>query len=131
MQSNTPVSESSGELPAAARRRARRCRIAAVVILALGLIGAGVVYWLGSREPYISGDPAMSRFNRAEQHQLGVLYGKQGRLIEDLSDSLKQPGTQAILIVVAAAVVAAGCFYFARILEHEAKETAVDGTHPA
>ena len=53
---------------------------------------------------------------------MGMLYGQQGQLIEDLINWLKQPGTQAILIVVAAAVIAAGCFYFARILTAEAKQ---------
>ena len=56
-----------------------------------------------------------------------ICSGKQGQVIEDLTDSLKQPGTQAILIMVAASVVAVGCFYFARILEHEETEAAKDG----
>ena len=110
------------------RRRVRRYRITGVILLLLGISGAGLVYGLGSRSPDFSDDPAMMRFNRAEQRQMGILYGKQGQMIEDLTDSLKQPGTQAFLIVAAAAVIAAGCFYFARILEDEAKQAESTGT---
>jgi flagellar basal body-associated protein FliL len=109
------------------RRRAWRCRITGVLILLLGLAGAGAVYWLGSRTPDYSDDPSMAGFNRSEERQMAILYGKQGQFIEDLENSLKQPGTQAILIVAAAAVIAAGCFYFARILEEETKQTALTG----
>jgi hypothetical protein len=111
----------------AARRRGRRYRIAAGIILGLGIIGASLVCWLESREPDYSDDPSMLGFNRATDRQMGYLYGKQGQLIEDLTDLLKKPGTQAILIVAGAAVVAAGCLCFASILEHEATEPANDG----
>jgi hypothetical protein len=92
-----------------------------IILLVLGLGSAGMVYWLESRAPDHSDDPAMVGFNRSEERQMGILYGKQGELIEDLTNSLKQPGTQAWLIALAAGIVAAGCFYFARILEAEAK----------
>lgn len=111
------------------RRRARRYRITGVVILLLGLVSAGVVYWLGSRGTDYADDPDMTGFNRAEERQMGILYGKQGQLIEDLDNSLKQPGTQAVLIVAVAAAVAAGCLYFARILEDEARQVSATGTH--
>jgi hypothetical protein len=116
--------------PAASRWRARRCRIAGVILLALGLGSAGVVYWLGTRTKDYSDDLAMIGFNRSEQRQMGILYGKQGELIEDLTNSLKRPGTQALIIGVIAAAAAAGCFFFARILDAEAKD-ADDAGPPA
>jgi hypothetical protein len=128
MQSVAPDDNPTCELLTAARRRGRRYRIAAGIILVLGVLSAGLVYWLGSRAPDYSDDPSMLGFNRAADRQMGYLYGKQGQLIEDLTDSLKRPGTQAVLIVIAAAMVAAGCFHFARMLEHEATEAANDGT---
>jgi hypothetical protein len=48
-----------------------------------------------------------------------MLYGKSGELIEDWFNDLKQPGTQAIIIAGAAIVIAAGCFYFARLLDDD------------
>jgi hypothetical protein len=130
MQPDPSPGKPAAELLAIARRRARRYRIASMVILVLGVLSAGMVYWLGSREPDYSDDPSMVGFNRSEQHQMAVLYGKQGQLIEDLDDSLKQPGTQGILIIAAAAVIAAGCFFFARVLEAEAQDAASAAPQP-
>jgi hypothetical protein len=94
------------------RRRARRLRIIGVIVLLLGLGVAGGIYWL--RPPDAPDDLSMTGYNRAETRQMEILYGKQGRLIEDLMNDLKQPGTQAILIATAAILIAAGCFHFAR-----------------
>lgn len=118
--------ESHPELPAPVRRRMRRYRLAALVILVLGLAGAGVVYWVGERRLDYSDDPAMIGFNRAAERQMGVLFGTQGQLMGDLDELLKQPGTQAILVAAASAVIALGCFQFSRVLEFEAKKAAED-----
>jgi len=106
---------------ALARRQARRLRLIGGIVLLLGIGIAGVVYWLGTRSPDLSGDLSMVGYDKATERQMGMLYGKQGELIEDLTNGLKQPGTQAILIIVTVALVAGGCFYFARLLDHDAK----------
>jgi hypothetical protein len=98
---------------------ARRLRIIAVVILLLGIVSAGVVYWLGTRSADLSDDPSMSGFDKPEERQMEMLYGKSGELIEDWSDDLKQPGTQAIIIAAASIIIASGCFYFARLLDDD------------
>jgi len=90
-----------------------------VTVLVLGIAGAGILYWLRTRSPDVSGDLSMQGFNRAEQRQMGQLYGKQGLLIEQWSDDLKQPGTQAIIIIILSTAIAAGCFYFARLLDYD------------
>ena len=46
-------------------------------------------------------------------------YGRQGQVIADLTDDLKQPGTQAFLIVLATGRFAAGCWYLADLAEAE------------
>ena len=99
------------------RHRARRLRIIGVSVLTLGIVAAGLVYWLGTRNGNLNNDPAMLGFNRAAQRQMGQLYGKSGLLIDQWADDLKQPGTQATLIAVTSVLVAAGCFYFARLGE--------------
>jgi hypothetical protein len=102
-----------------ARQTARRLRLAGIIALLLGLIGAGAVYWLGSRGPDFSEDPSMTAFDRNKERQMEILYGKQGELIENLTNDLKQPGTQAALIAAASVIAASACFYFARLTDDE------------
>jgi peptidoglycan/LPS O-acetylase OafA/YrhL len=110
---NMPVNDKTPEPVASARRRVRRYRMTGVIVLLLGLGSAGAVYWRGSHSADLADDPSMAGYYKAEARQMGMLYGKEGLLIEDLSNDLKQPGTQAFLIIAASIVGAAGCFYFA------------------
>ena len=90
-------------------------------MLLLGLGGAGAVYWRETRAPDLSDDLALVGYNRAESRQMGMLYGKEGVMLEDFQNDLKQPGTQAALLATASAIIASGCFYFARLLAHDAE----------
>jgi hypothetical protein len=47
--------------------------------------------------------------------------GHQTVLIEEWGRNLKRPGTQAIIVVAAAALVAGGCFYVARLLDQSGR----------
>jgi len=94
-----------------------------VVVLTLGIAGAGVVFWLGTRSPDVSNDLSMLGYNKAQERQMAQLYGKSGLLVQECFDDLKQPGTRAIIIVTVSALIAAGCFYFARLSDTGDKET--------
>jgi hypothetical protein len=96
-------------------RPCRRLRIAGIVVLLLGAGGAWLVYWLGIRSADVMDDPSMVGFYRAQNRQMGMLYGKMGLAVEQLFDDLKQPSTQAKIIVAVSVIVAAGCFYLARL----------------
>jgi len=109
----TPTPDSSS------KRRARRLRTIGLIVLVLGLGGAGLVYWLGTRSPDVMDDLSMVGFNKAQTRQMGMLYGKMGPVIEGWFDDLKRPGTQATIIAVVSTLIAAGCFYFARLLDHD------------
>jgi hypothetical protein len=89
------------------------------LVLVLGVLTAGAVYWLGTRDADLSSKLSMQGFNNAERRQMGRLYGKSGLLIDEWSDDLNQPGTQAILIASFSAAVFAACFYFARLLDFD------------
>jgi hypothetical protein len=91
----------------------------AVIVLLLGIGGAGVVYWLGTRAADVSDDLSMVGYNKPEERQMGILYGKQGELIENWSNDLKQPGTQAFIIAAVSIIIASGCFYFARLSDQD------------
>lgn len=93
---------------------AKKLKRAGVIILAVGLVGAGVVYWLGRRAEDWSDDPAMMGFDKQQGLQMAQLYGKSGQLVDDLVNDLKQPGTQAGLIVGVSVVASWICFRLAR-----------------
>jgi len=90
-----------------------------LVVLALGIVTAALVYWLQNRPDDLSNDPSMLGYDRAESRQMGMLYGKSGLLIDQWLDDLKQPGTQAVIIVLFSAAIAGGCFYFARLSDYD------------
>ena len=94
--------------------------MAGVGFLVLGVVTAGVVYWLGTRSPDVTDDSSMIGYDRPAERQMETLYGKQGDLMEEWSNDLKQPGTQAVIIILSAALLAACCFYFARLLDYDA-----------
>ena len=113
----TPIDKTSG--PHSSSRRSAQLRMIGIVVLVLGLGSAGLVYWLGTRSPDVSDDISMLGYNKAQTRQMGMLYGKMGPVIEEWFDDLKQPGTQAEIIVVVSILAGAGCFYFARLLGHD------------
>jgi len=92
-------------------RRGRRLKQAGIIVLLAGIAGAGLVYWLGSHKPDSGMDPSMIGFDKAGQYQAGQLYGNWGTMIANFEDDLKNPGTQAIIILMVAGLIAAGCFY--------------------
>ena len=113
----TANDEASG--PHSSSRHSARLRMIGIIVLVLGLGSAGVVYWLGTHSPDVSDDLSMVGYNKARTRQMGMLYGKMGPIIEEWFDDLKQPGTQAEIIVAVSILIAAGCFYFARLLQHD------------
>jgi len=93
---------------------ARRFKLAGWGVLLLGILIAIIVYWIGTRSPDLTDDPSMAGYFKAESRQMGMLYGKEGILIEDLRNDLRKPEVQAFLIVAGSVIIAAGCFLFAR-----------------
>ena len=104
-----------------ARKRARQLRWGGISVLCLGLCGAAMICWLGNRQPVLADELAMTGYNKPEQRQMGILYGKEGALIEGWSEDLKQPGTQAVLLLATTALLAGGCFYFAHLFARDAE----------
>ncbi|MGD0349527.1 MAG: hypothetical protein ABSB84_04335 [Verrucomicrobiota bacterium] len=115
--------------PDSVTRRARRLRIVGIIVLVLGVGGAGLVYWMGTRSPDVSDDISMLGYNKAQTRQMEQLYGKSGLLIEEWTNDLKQPGTQATIIAAVSMLVAVGCFYFARLLENDNAITGGNDLH--
>ncbi len=89
-----------------------------VVVLLVGVAIAGTVYAFGSG-PMESDDPATIAEDKIDSRQAGQMFGDVGVLERDWANDLKQPGTQAILIVAITAVVAGGGLFAARLLERQ------------
>ena len=83
-----------------------------------GVLIACLVYGLAP-VPIDFNDPATIGDEKGQSRQIAQLYGDAGLLERDWFEKLRQPGTQAILIVAAAAVVAGGCLFVARVLDHK------------
>jgi hypothetical protein len=107
----TPVPVSS------ARRRARWLRIIAIVALVLGIFGADLVYWLGTRTVDEANPLPLAGEDKVETRRAEMLFGRQTVWLDEWGRDLKQPGAQAVIIFATAALVAGGCFYFARLLD--------------
>jgi hypothetical protein len=116
--------------PVRASKWGRRLRIIGWIALLLGIGAAGLVYWLGTRSPDVMEDISMSGFNKAQRRQMSQLYGKMGLAVEQFADDLKQPGTQAEIILGFSAVVAAGCFFFARMQDRRGGPADGTGSPP-
>lgn len=86
-----------------------------VLVLALGLLGGGALYWIRTHSGEPTEDELLAGNTRVESRQMGLLYGKMGLLTQEWSDDLKQPGTQALIIAGLSVLIAASCFYFARL----------------
>jgi hypothetical protein len=111
-------------LDRAALNREKAClRRAGVVVLSLGLVSAGILYWVRSRDSNL--EQYRESLARAESRQMQMLYGSSGGLAEDLTNALKRPTDQALLIVAVSGIIAAGCFYLGRPLpEHDTSSDA-------
>ena len=116
MSVNDPT---AGSKPA--RKRPERLRMIGVIVLLLGLVAAGAVYWLGTHSSEPSEDELLPGNARAESRQMEILYGKLGLLTVELSNDLKQPGTQACIIATISILAAAGCFYVARLSDDDSE----------
>ena len=102
-------------------RTVRRLRIIGVVLVVLGIAGAEMVYFCGSRPGDLPDDPSLIGYDKVVTRQAATLYGQQGVLLQEWANALKRPGTQAVIVGVAAVMAAGACFYFARLLERNAQ----------
>jgi hypothetical protein len=100
-------------------RLAKRLRKIGVTALLLGALCAVLVYWHGRDATNLAADPSMGGYNKANQRQMELMYGKMGTMTEDFVQWLKRPGTQSTIIAIGSVLVAAGCFYFARLASYQ------------
>jgi hypothetical protein len=105
--------------PPSSSRQSARLRAAGIIVLALGLAGAALVYCMGTPAEDYSDDPFTAQAYKKELRDTEVNFGKTGLIVNDLWADLGRPDTQAVLISASAILAAAGCFYFARLLDQD------------
>lgn len=110
--------ESSPDAIALNREKAR-LRLTGVITLAVTLVTAGLVYWLGTRAENAGVDQYQDAVTHSESRQMQLLYGSSGGIVADILNGLKHPGNQALLILAVGGIIAAGCFYLGRPLPEE------------
>src|SRR5580765_2438521 len=98
-------------------REKMRLRMVGAIILATGIISAGLVYWLGMRNQNAGVEQYEQARERSEARQMELLYGKSGDLTADFFSALKRPGPQAIAIMVFTGLISGACFYLGRPLD--------------
>jgi len=94
----------------------RRWRTTGTVILLFGLSAAGVVYWTGTPPDDYSADPSTARAYKTDQRNVEINFGRMGLLAADFTEEMQHPGVQAGIILVVAAGLSSGCFYFSRLM---------------
>jgi hypothetical protein len=64
----------------------------------------------------------MIGYDKQQNEQMERMYGKSGELMEDLSNGLKQPNTQAGIIMAVSIATSLVCFRLAKPYPEEEKE---------
>jgi hypothetical protein len=104
-------------------KRSDRLRATGWVVLASGLTGAAVFYWVKAR----TADPALNDvtalgYARSLQHGTGVMLGQFGVMLTEWREGLTSPLGQALMVAICAALVAAYFFRVAWVLDAEEEE---------
>ena len=100
------------------RRAARRLRAIGIAVFAVGICAAGLTYWLETRNASPSIEDLLPGSRAAAARQNGLLYGRGVESLLEIYQDLKEPGGQALLIVLGSVAATGICFRAAWIREH-------------
>jgi hypothetical protein len=107
----------------AALKRSDRLRAIGWCVLAAGLAGAVVVYWVQTRTADSALDDVTALgYTRSMQHGMGVMMGQFGLVLTDWQQILTSPIGQALMTAACAALVAGYFFRVAWVLDAEQEE---------
>jgi hypothetical protein len=102
-------------------RKRRRVRSIAFAIMALGVIVAGYVYWLGIHPAQPSLEDLLPGSKRLTQRQVGLLYGHSGQIVYEWMQDARRPEVKALIILLGAAISA---YLYVRLSGSDAHESA-------
>ncbi len=92
-------------------RSAQWLRAFGTLLLLCGMSGASVIYWrTQSARSGRTIEELMPGYTQARARQRGILMGSFVAELMDDVDALREPGTQAVILLIAAALGAVVCF---------------------
>jgi hypothetical protein len=92
-------------------------------VLAVGVAGAALFYWISSHSADRALDDTTALgYSKSMQHGVGVLMGPSGAILTDLQQNLTTPLGETLMIAVAVALIAAYFFRVAWVLDADADE---------
>jgi hypothetical protein len=106
-----------------ALKRSDRLRTIGWLVLAFGLAGAAVLYWVETRtaDPLLDDLTALG-YSRSLQHGMGVMMGQSGVILTQWQQDLTSPIGQAAIAAICAALVAGYFFRVAWVIDAEEEE---------
>jgi hypothetical protein len=109
--------------PLSAPKRSDRLRATGWFVLASGLAGAALLYWVKARtaDPTLDDVTALG-YTRSVQHGMGVMMGQFGVMLTEWQQGLMSPIGQALMIAICAALVAGYFFRVAWVIDAEEEE---------
>jgi hypothetical protein len=109
--------------PFSALKRSDRLRATGWFVLASGLAGAAVFYWVKARSAdAVLNDVTALGYTRSLQHGVGVMMGQFGVMLTEWQEGLTSPIGEALMIAIGAALVAGYFFRVAWVLDAEEEE---------
>jgi hypothetical protein len=101
-------------------RLAARWKLAGKIVLVAGLLYAPVHYVVKTRQAEERLGDLLPSYDKTMNREMRVQMGTLGIVLMQWSDALAQPGTQAVLIAVGAALSAKACSYVAERVDEQA-----------
>ena len=104
-------------------KRSDRLRATGWFVLAAGLAGAAMFYWVKARtsDPVLNDLTALG-YTRSLRHGMGVMMGQFGVVLTELQEDVVSPIGQALMIAISAALLAGYFFRVAWVLDDEEGE---------
>jgi hypothetical protein len=104
-------------------KRSDRLRATGWLVLASGLAGAAMLYWVKARtSDKVLNDLTALGYTRSLQHGMGVMMGQFGIMLTEWQEAVMSPIGQALMIAISAALLAGYFFRVAWVLDEEEEE---------
>jgi cobalamin synthase len=95
----------------------QRLRIIGILVIVVGVSGAGLFYWIQARSAAPSMDELFPGYSRNRARQVGILMGSMTVTLIGLLDALKDPFTASVIVAAVSGCVALIFFRLASVMD--------------